>query len=275
MKEQLYTHAISIEHNIKPGTLWKYKHTEPELEVMRKTDPHVFSGQYMQNPSPAGGAIFKTEWWESYKTLPNFDYRLITVDTAQKDKEVNDFTVFQLWGAVGRRAYLIDQYRGKIEAPELLLQAVDFWNKHVNLQSGILRGMFVEDKVSGTSLIQQIRRKGNFPIIAIQRNKYSKVIRAFNVAPSIASGLVYLPEESEWLFDYKEEFRKITPLMTHKHDDQFDPTADAIEIICLAVHTIEDEPDVEVEDENKTQSDFDYSASNSMHDYQDQETGLF
>lgn len=41
-------------------------------------------------------------------------------------------------------------------------------------------------------------------------------------------GNVVLPERAEWLLDYKAEFSKFTREMSHKHDDQIDPTLDAI-----------------------------------------------
>jgi phage terminase large subunit-like protein len=42
-----------------------------------------------------------------------------------------------------------------------------------------------------------------------------------------------LPLDVDWINDYKEEFRKFTPLMTHKHDDQIDPTMDAVEDLIV------------------------------------------
>ena len=66
----------------------------------------------------------------------------------------------------------------------------------------------------------------------IQRNT-DKVLRAMGVVKYFASGYIHLPKNAEWLHDYKEEFRKFTPLMTHKHDDQIDPTMDAVEDLIV------------------------------------------
>lgn len=271
-----YSHAIPIEHNLAKGPLWEYKHNQQELKTLKRTNPHVYAGQYDQDPSPKGGGIFQAEWWRYYQIppLPTFDYRIITADTAQKDKELNDYSVFQLWGAIGNQAYLIDQYRNKLEAPELEIQAIAFWHKHVSMQ-GVLRGMFVEDKVSGTSLIQQIGRKGKFPIIPVGRH-ISKVIRYFNVTPAIASGMVHIPLDAEYLFEFKEEIRKITPLMTHKHDDQCDAMSDAIEIICIGAHLEKTAEDAQDDIMNiRGQSELDYSIDGTMADYHDNERGLF
>jgi len=46
-----------------------------------------------------GGNLFKTEWLKEYSDLPAVKWRAIYVDTAQKIKERNDYTVFEHWGA--------------------------------------------------------------------------------------------------------------------------------------------------------------------------------
>ena len=69
--------------------------------------------------------------------------------------------------------------------------------------------------------------KGAIPVEGIQRN-IDKVIRAGSGAPQIEAGNVVLPERAEWLADYKLEFSRFTREMSHKHDDQIDPTLDAI-----------------------------------------------
>jgi predicted phage terminase large subunit-like protein len=70
------------------------------------------------------------------------------------------------------------------------------------------------------------------PVEPIQRNT-DKVFRAMGVVKYFASGYIFLPLDVDWINDYKEEFRKFTPLMTHKHDDQIDPTMDAVEDLIV------------------------------------------
>ena len=90
----------------------------------------------------------------------------------------------------------------------------------------------IEDKSSGSSLIQSIKKDYLIPVEAIQRNR-DKVLRAMGVVKYFASGYIHLPKDCEWLHDYKEEFARFTPLMTHKHDDQIDPTMDAVEDLIV------------------------------------------
>ena len=230
-----YTHGIPITHSLPAGPLWEYKKNSHDIKIMRASDPYTTASQYDQSPAPLGGSIFKDEWWRYYKQgtiVP--EYRIITADTAQKTDERNDYSVFQCWGYLSGNIYLLDQIRGKWEAPELRANAKAFWLKHYGTGDaqtiGWLRYMAVEDKASGTGLIQDLSREVDpvIPVEAIQRN-IDKVTRAMDIVPYIASGRVFIPEDADWVSDYTQEFSKFTPLMTHKNDDQIDPTMDAIQ----------------------------------------------
>lgn len=227
-----YKYGIEIGYDLKPGPLWEYKHNMDQIHEL-ESDPYTHSAQYMQRPSPLGGGMFKDDWWKFWDVLPNVEYKFITADTAQKIKEQHDYSVFQCWGLLDNNIYLLDQLRGKWEAPELLINAKAFWKKHlgtgISQTRGQLRYMAVEDKASGTGLIQQLRTQSRVPVQAIQRS-IDKVSRTMDSLPYIAAGRVFLPADADWLNDYLSEFRKFTPLMTHKHDDQIDPTLDAIQL---------------------------------------------
>lgn len=193
---------------------------------------YATAGQFQQRPAPAGGGIFRAEWWQFWSALPRITRRVIYADTAQKTAEKNDYSVFQCWGAgADGRIYLLDQLRGKWEAPELLVRARAFWNKHRALQGlGLLRTMKIEDKASGTGLIQQLRKAPAIPVTPIPRER-DKVSRAYDCAPSIEAGLVVLPEEAPWLSDFLAEAAAFDK---GDHDDQLDPMMDAVEDLLLA-----------------------------------------
>jgi predicted phage terminase large subunit-like protein len=97
------------------------------------------------------------------------------------------------------------------------------------LFSGCLDQEKVEDKVSGTGLIQTLRREG-IPILPIQRNR-DKVSRAHDAAPFIESGNVLLPEFAPWLSDFLAE---VAAFPNGAHDDQIDPMFDAIREVQVA-----------------------------------------
>ena len=205
-------------------SFWPEQFPLDDLRRMESTDAYRFAGQYMQNPAPIGGGIFKDDWWRFYQVAPALEYRTIYADTAMKTKEQNDYSVFECWGRTTTgQAVLLDLIRGKWEAPELLIQARAFWLKHKAKDGGTLRAMKVEDKASGTGLIQTLKREG-VPVLAIQRN-IDKVTRAMDVAPQIQAGNVMLPESAPWLSDLLAE-AAVFP--NGAHDDQLDPLMDAI-----------------------------------------------
>ena len=246
-----FTHGIPILHNLKDGPLWLYKHTLDDLNMMKvgaKTK-YTYAAQYDQRPNVKGGSIFNSNWWCFYDSFDSSQnmihlengekvkilYKNVYADTAQKIKEVHDFSVFQLWGkGEDNRIYLLDQIRARFEAPDLEKQFLRFLERHqfnppFNMMG--VRHKKVEDKSSGTGLIQAIRRKG-ISIEGIPRNR-DKVSRANDGAPRIEEGSVVLPKETFWVYDYLKEFSDFSPLMTHEHDDQIDATLDAIQDMLI------------------------------------------
>lgn len=207
-------------------SFWPGQFDLGNLRRMELANPYVFAGQYLQRPAPIGGGLFKDAWWQLYTELPELEYVTIYADTAQKTGEKNDYSVFQAWGkSVRGQAYLIDQIRGKWEAPELLKFGRAFWHKH---RGPLMRAMKIEDKVSGTGLIQTLRREG-CPVQAIQRDR-DKVTRAMDAAPSVEAGNVYLPADAPYLADFLAE-ASVFP--EGAHDDQLDPMMDAVQDMLL------------------------------------------
>lgn len=133
------------------------------------------------------------------------------------------YSVIQLWGKAENGIYLIDQVRGKWEAPELEATAKAFWQKHLSKSP---RGFKVEDKASGTGLIQSLRRNGGIPVLGIPRDR-DKYTRGLDAAPWIATGMVNLPAGEDWTTALKAELQMFDGLGTG-WDDQVDPLMDAI-----------------------------------------------
>lgn len=229
---------------------WPYKEPLETLLTMEegshkdkngaRTSKLVFAGQYMQAPKPIGGNLIKGESFKRYNVLPRLKARYIFADTAQKTKEHNDYSVFQCWGlGVDGNIYLLDLIRDKWEAPELLKRARDFWNKHKGQQweallIGPLLKFYVEDKSSGTGLIQQLKAGEReraiqpIPVEGIERNT-DKLSRVIDAITYIDPGLVYIPEEAPFVTDFISECEAFNATMTHDHDDQIDPMVDAID----------------------------------------------
>jgi predicted phage terminase large subunit-like protein len=206
------------------------------LELKSRQAGFSWQSLYQQNPIEQGGNIIKSSYFRFYQQLPSLSYRVIYADTAQKTKEHNDYSVFQCWGKMDSGDIcLVDQVRGRWDSVDLETQAVAFWSKHSRQVGeyppegwGRLRTMKVEDKVSGTGLIQKLRRESQIPIMPIQRcvDKYTRLCDNLGY---IESGRVWLPQNALWLSDFLTECEHFSADMGHSFDDQIDPMLDAVE----------------------------------------------
>ena len=226
-------------------SMWEEKLPAAELLKLKKQNPFVYYSQYQQEPIVIGGSVIKTEWFRYYNTADNFTYQCswFTADTAQKKGEANDFTVFQHWAKTyDNRLHLIDMVRGKFDAPELREQIIMFWEKWKKGINGCVPyGFYIEDKSSGIGAIQEIRKTYPLPIIPITRARYKdgnmivkqdKFSRVMTIVPYIANGWVYLPnsEKDDISSVLLAEAAAFRADLGHKHDDQIDCLADAVDI---------------------------------------------
>ncbi|HIC9159800.1 TPA: phage terminase large subunit [Salmonella enterica subsp. enterica serovar Nagoya] len=213
----------------KPGEiLFPERMPQEFVDKAKQRGSLVWNALYQQRPTAKGGGLIKSEWFGEYKELPVMKWRAVYGDTAQKTKEVNDFSVFEHWGlGVDGYMYLIDMIRGKWEADELKRRAIAFWNSCKQLKNGPLRHMAIEDKASGTGLIQSIRKDALCPVKAIQRDK-DKYTRLMDTQGFIESGYIKLPTDKPFINDFLVEMEAINPDF-NTHDDQLDPMMDAID----------------------------------------------
>jgi predicted phage terminase large subunit-like protein len=212
---------------------WDEKYTVEDLQKISKLNAPKFAAQYQQKPIVAGGTVIKTEWFKYYTSTANLEFRKIflTADTAQKEAEHNDYSVLCAWGVVGGDLYLLDLIRDKWDAPKLLANSLAFWNKwRMGQNSKRCTAFYVEDKSSGTGLMQQIKKIGGIPIIGIPRTK-DKLTRVDDVLTYIEGGHVYLPFAPTYSFNpaFLSECEGFSRDMTHPFDDQVDNLVDGIE----------------------------------------------
>lgn len=185
---------------------------------------------YQAEPVIEGGNMIKSSWWRYWDSLPRMEYTFVVADTAQKKNNWNDFTVFQHWGfGIDWNLYLLDMEHGRVSAPELRTKAEIFYRKHNNSHyGGPFRGMAIEDKSSGTGLIQEMELK-NLTVFAIPRTA-DKITRAYDAGPEIKSGKVYLNASIPGVSIITEEASQFP---NGAFDDAFDCTMNAIEVAYI------------------------------------------
>ena len=196
------------------------------LEVLQRLREDLgeynFAGQYKQAPTPFGGGIVKLEWFRRYTDaeLPEkFDQTFQSWDTANKPTELSDFTVCTTWGVKDKRLYLLHVCRKRLDHPSLK-RAV-----HEQAHAFQPRTIVIEDKASGTQLIQDLLNEGVHSVKKYQTN-LDKTMRMHSVSSTIENGFVYLPEKAPWLADYEHE---LAVFPNGKFDDQADSTSQALD----------------------------------------------
>lgn len=183
-----------------------------------------FASQYQQNPMPVGGAIVKNEWFRYYEQseLPSrFPIVLQSGDTANKSGELNDYSVCTTWGATWDIYYLLSVFRRRLNYPNLrraVLEQARQYHAHIIL---------IEDKASGTQLIQDLQSEGLCGVRAYEAPKGSdKILRLYAQTAEFESGRVLLPRSAPWREAY---VRELTTFPGSKHDDQVDSTTQALD----------------------------------------------
>ena len=85
--------------------------------------------------------------------------------------------------------------------------------------------VLIEDKASGTQLIQELVADGLHAVTRYQPQS-DKVMRMHAQTAMIENGFVHIPETAPWLDEYLHE---MTVFPNGKHDDQVDSTAQFLE----------------------------------------------
>jgi predicted phage terminase large subunit-like protein len=189
--------------------------------IRQTTGEYNFAGQYQQAPAPFGGGMVKQEWFKCYEvgeTADAFDHIIQSWDTANKPSELSDFSVCLTIGIKGTRIFVLHVLRKRLNYPDL--------KRAVHEQAGLHRAtvVLIEDKASGTQLIQELVHDG-FSIVKAVMPSGDKVMRLHAQTAVIENGFVSLPREAPWLAEYVHE---LTTFPRGKHDDQVDATSQAL-----------------------------------------------
>lgn len=191
------------------------------------------AGQLQQRPAPAGGAIFQRKWWEDDNRYDPNDTALwqttvgrwLSIDTALKDKETNDYHALGVWEMTkDYRLVLREAQWKRLQFPQL----ADWIQEEALRWRGrdFLKGILIEDKVSGTSALQTLRQEAPewlADLLIGFEPRGSKEGRARQAALWCDRGCILLPEPSTgapWLFEFEEDFLYKFPM--GKFDDPVD-----------------------------------------------------
>ncbi|MBZ0200879.1 MAG: phage terminase large subunit [Ignavibacteriaceae bacterium] len=163
-----------------------------EIDEMAREIPPMLREQeiFGKFVDKEGTSIIKREWWKFYNENDFRGKRIIKVvqswDTAYKINEGNDFSVCTTWIISDNGYYLKDMWRGRVEFPELKKMSVSLYEKFRPNE------VLIEDKASGQSLVQELKRETRIPIKAIKIDK-DKLSRVNAITTLIEGEKVFLP----------------------------------------------------------------------------------
>ena len=219
----------------------------------RVMGPYAAAGQFQQSPEPRGGGVIKREWWQLWEqpSYPPFDYIIASLDCAYTTKTENDPSAMTVWGVwsggdqsaqitrlptsegemltvLNRtykqehpRAMMMYAWQDKLELHQLVERVQETMTRY-NVDK-----LLVENKASGYSVAQEIRRLYGYEDFAVQLidpKGQDKLARLYSIQHLFAEGLIYSPDRSwaDMVITQAAQFPKA------KHDDLVDTVSMAL-----------------------------------------------
>jgi predicted phage terminase large subunit-like protein len=139
-------------------------------------------------------------------------------DTANKPSELADYSVCTTWGVKNQHFFLLSVLRKKLSYPDLRRAVIE--------QSQLFapRVILIENKASGTQLIQELREAG-VSAVTFYKPEGDKIMRLNAQTGAMEGGFVHLPQQAHWLADYLHE---LVTFPEGRLDDQVDLSAQAL-----------------------------------------------
>lgn len=227
-KNGLWTHInFEARSGNPPQALWPERFDLDWLSRREALNPREFASLYQQTPYIEGGNLIHEDWWGHFDINEPHAYvcTAIAVDTANKTKSQHDYSV-ALVGGLTRDGdiHIIDCMRQKLEFPDLKRELVSLNTRYRNRA---LRGLYIEDRTSGHSIIQELKRDSGLSVIPY-KVVHDKVSRVSAILPILEAGRVRLPAYAPWR---KDVIRECSEFPSSKHDD----IVDALSILVDAL----------------------------------------
>ena len=128
-------------------------------------------------------------WFKRYRENEQperFERSVQSWDTANEATELSDFSVCTTWGVKGKNLFLLGVFRRRLEYPAL---------KRAGREQQRLfdaNVVLIEDKASGTQLIQELIADGCHGVTRYQPD-CEKIMRLHAQTAMIENGFVHLP----------------------------------------------------------------------------------
>lgn len=219
--------------------------SKEELISEREFNPYNFYAQEQQTPTPAGGSLFKTEWFKLTDETPNIFQTFVVVDSAESEQQYADSTVFSFFGIYQIKfngvvipgkygLHWLDCRELKIEPRDLEREFFDFWTQclRFKIQPNIAA---IEKKSSGVTMVSLLKDVPGLRIIPVEHHagSGSKSTRFIECQRYVADGQVSLNRDGKHTEHCIKHMSKITANNTHRWDDIADTLEMAIRLTFI------------------------------------------
>ncbi len=211
--------------------MWPERYGPPEVKRLEtKLGPIMASGRLQQSPQPAGGGIFKREWWQPYYTpkgggFPPCDFIVASLDPAFTANQENDPSGFSIWGVWTdergvQKVILLNAWRKWLEMHGETIDREPNEPQHAYEERcqpkwGLVEWvnhscrrfkvdlLLIESKASGLTVAQELarlHRNDGYSVRLMDPGRQDKRARAIAVQHIFADGMVYAPafEDGSW-----------------------------------------------------------------------------
>ena len=245
--------AIAEENDVldrEPGDpLWPEAWPLEELLMKQAThDDWTWQALFQQHPTTPGGSVFKREWWDDGRNryhiadvAGNYQVsaRYLSLDPNWKPSDNSAYASIVCGELSGDYALRIrNVWRGRplfTDLVEEVISQAKRWN-----HDGKLRGIVIEEKASGASVIQTLRAQAPEWMVGLiipYNPAVDKTVRARQAAVWCRNNCILFPHPSNdvaWMHDFTQEILRFP---TSNFMDQVDAFS---QLIIYLEHYISD-----------------------------------
>jgi predicted phage terminase large subunit-like protein len=214
--------------------LWPTSLSLIELAKKQKElTPQAYASQMLMSPAALEGDIIKRSWFKIIKQLDfnklNKEKTVLFLDTAFTDNINNDPSAFFVCNVINKKIYVQRAENHWLNFHELLEKIKEFI-KLYNISK-----VYIEEKASGISIIQELKRQlqGRTSINKVNPASKSKIERAYSIQEYLINEKVVLVED--FWNDYF--LTQIASFPFSKHDDLVDTLVYAVQTLIASSYT--------------------------------------
>lgn len=194
----------------KGDVLWPDRMGKEQVEALRlQLGSHAFEAQQQQNPTPEGGSILHTGWFNEYNQSPHQFVKnlrdleperfancqlIFSWDMNFKVAKDSDFVgcLVAVLDVANEKIYIVDYMKERLTFTQVLVRMMGMHERWQDAGLPIMH--IIEEKANGSAVIDVMTQK-IAGIVAFDPGNQDKITRMKVASPYVESGSVYIPGE--------------------------------------------------------------------------------